>query len=133
MKMAADNLTCRRKADRMKMADAIQALWESHTGFTCERSDPAPCSPRGIWLQLRSPRGACVTVEFDGDSTQPDTYVLSWHLEFDCDERFSASFANGSRNRFHKRKATDVVDGFGALAGVVEQRIANLISGEAYE
>lgn len=122
----------RRKADRQKMADAIEGDWISAPGFTCERLDPAPLSPRGIWLELSSPRGACVTIDFDGESPQPDVHVVSWHMATDSDARFSACFAS-SRNDYHKRKATDVAYGFVALRELMNRRISALQSGDAFE
>lgn len=126
--------TVTRKGDREKMAAFFQGQWEAAPGFTANRLDPAPVWPgeRCILLELRGPRGVGVSLHLNGNSSQPDTYVLSWRVATDSDARFAWNFA-GSRNEVHKRKATDIAEGFHALWTLLSDRMTKLQSGEAFE
>lgn len=127
-------LTERRKADREKMADYFEGNWIAAPGFTCNRLRSAPGWPgeRCITLLLKGPRSILLSLDFDGDSAQPDTHVLSWHIASDSEAKFSTRFAH-STNLYHYRKATDVVRGFEALKDLMSQRISFLQSGEAFK
>jgi hypothetical protein len=125
-------LTERKKADRLAMAAALEKLILAH-GATFERLEPAPLSPRAIWLQVRAPRGLCVTVDLDGDSCQPDVHVLSWHIAQDSDARLSDRLAlMGSINTHHWSKATMIAEGFESLCRALEFGLEAARDGSAF-
>lgn len=123
-------LTERRKADRLKMADEIESIVRE-CGATCVRSDPAPLSPRGIWLEIEGAGGLCVTVDLDGESVQPDIHVVAWHVSGDSDSCLAASF--GDVNPHHFRKATHVAYGFEALRQEVRRGLMAARDGSAFD
>lgn len=121
-------LTERRAADRAKMAEQVMALVRRR-GFTCDMDDGL--GPRELWVNIQTIHGLALTVDFDGASTQPDTYVLSWHGVEDP-HKLSPSFA-GSVNQYHWHKATDVCEGFESLMATLDRRLTSIASGEAFQ
>lgn len=86
-------------------------------------------------IVIQSPDGLRLTIDFDGKSCQPDVFVLSWHMTVASAEHnkiIRADFA-ASRNAFHKRKATDVCEGFFNLMLVMSLRLQSIAAGEATE
>jgi hypothetical protein len=133
-------LTERRKADRAVMVKQVAALAEGH-GITAEvRSGgrgPLSDASRAVSVNLAGPHTLGLTVIFDGNSPQsePDTYVLSWHMRPRADEgkgRQLAPHAFGSVNSYHGHKATDVARGFAQLYYLLSRRFAAIADGSAF-
>lgn len=124
-------LTERRKADRAKMAEQVRALAAVY-GIDARVGPPsfATMAPHRLDVVLRTDRGLCLTVDFDGESTQPDVHVLSWHMDTDSDARLADAF--GDVNPHHHAKATDVVEGLDALLERLRLRFELIQSGAAY-
>lgn len=126
-------LTEKRKADREKMAAAIIAL-ATECGATAA-IDPDWPGERAIMIRIQAARGLRLYIDFDGDSSQPDVYVLSWHMSTDVDTCFADAFSRGGRvplNSIHWRKATDVAYGFDALLTALRASLLQAQSGEAF-
>lgn len=126
-------LTEKRKADRLTMAAKLETLI-TECGATFERIEPAPLSPRAIWLEVKAARGLCVTVDLDGDSWQPDIHVLSWHMDFETDACLSDRFGRlGSLNQHHWRKATYCAEGFESLCAALRYGLTLARDGTAFD
>lgn len=121
-------LTERRAKDRLEMARQVMALVRSHE-FSCDMDDGM--GPREVWVNIQTIHGLSLTVDFDGDSYQPDTHVLSWHGVNDP-HKLSPSFAP-SVNSCHWHKATDVCDGFESLLSTLDTRLKSIRDGRAFQ
>ncbi len=123
------NLTEKRAADRKAMA---QAVIECATANGCAAAiDPlwSRHSPRAIMVRIEAPGGAHVSIEFDGETTQPDVHVWTWN----SDRRFGAGWGHDAVNPFHRRKASRVSDGLEQLLATLAADCAGLVSGDRYE
>ena len=124
-------LTERRKADRAKMAAAVQALAvEMGAAAEIVVRPYGDMSPQMIVTKIRTDRGLCLNVDFDGESCQPDVHVLSWHMAHDVDTCLADAF--GSVNPHHFHKSTDVARGLPQLLDVLRRRLAMCADGSAY-
>lgn len=119
-------LSERRKSDRKVMADTVEVLLKRlNVGYT--REEEARCIELNIICnELR------VTVDFDGDSKQPDTYVLSWHMHYNSTKQLNDATFGGDVNRHHKAKATYVAYGFDSLLQQLESGLKMAIDGSAF-
>lgn len=127
-------LTERRKADRLKMAEIVRAL-AVECGAKAEIVDKpyGDLSPQEIVVKIVAPGGLRLGVDFDGKSCQPDVHVLSWHVDSSkADACLADAFAH-SLNRIHFHKATDVAYGFDALCDVLRRKLAMCADGTAYD
>ena len=124
------HLTERRKADRDEMAKRIQALAASYGIPTTRDPDPYPLGERETWVFIKPENGPHLTLDFDGDSWQPDVFVLSWHMDLG-DPRIIAPGFTRSINEHHRRKATDVCEGFTALEATLTARFDCIARGAA--
>ena len=125
-------LTETRKADRAEMVRQLEALVLGK-GASCEvEPEPAMWGPRSVMANIEAPRGLALSVDFNGDSSQPDTHVLSWHVKHGHATKLQASFAP-SVNPFHFRKATDIAHGFDELLSTISQRLDSVNSGAAFQ
>lgn len=122
-------LSERRKQDREELARIVTHI-ATQAGATVE---PEEGSPREIRLKIQAVGGLGLTLDFDGDSLQPDVYVLSWHMHWAMD---SPLFLNPafwpSLNTVHYHKATSVARGADELAVVLERCLQACKSGLAY-
>lgn len=126
-------LSVKRQPDRLKMALALTALAES-LGCTVERKEGGSYpGPRCIQLALQAPGGLCVTVSLDGDSWQPDTYVLSWHMALDSKNKLAPYPFGGSVNPHHFCKATNVAHGYESLQEQLQRGLVMARDGSAYQ
>jgi hypothetical protein len=125
------NLTERRKADRNQMIAGVQCLLD-RLGVEYRRNEKelAGMCPRRVSLELTLPRGLQLTVDFDGDSPQPDVHVLSWHVSTTSSACLSDVFQ--SVNEYHWQKATDIAHGFERLLALLESRIRAAQDGSAF-
>jgi len=119
-------LTEKRKADRAQMATAVAMLAASLDAH----AEIEEMSPREVWINIRARRGLCLTVDFDGQSCQPDIHVVSWHMASDVDTCFADAF--GDLNPYHFRKATDIARGFDELCAVLTRGLEMARDGTAF-
>lgn len=122
------SLTVLRKADREKMAEKIIALAEKHGATVAEQLD----HDREILICLETRRGLCVSFDFDGNSAQPDVFFLHWHMRPDSDARLKLDFA-GSVNKYHRRKATDILGSFEAMCSTLLTRLWAIAADSAFD
>lgn len=126
-------LTERRKADRAEMARRVIECAKAR-GAGAEIDDIFNGSDRELWVNIRTVRGLCLTLDFDGDSPQPDTHVMSWHMATDVDTCFADDFAViGDLNRLHFRKATSFADSFDDLLSTLDRGLALAETGAAFD
>lgn len=119
-------LSEKRAKDRKLMAEHLIAAARG-AGATAEIS---LTRDREIWVEIKVAGGARVTVDFDGDSWQPDIHVVTWNMETESDATFSGYMP--SVNPFHRRKSGFVAYGFDALLSEINRTIGLLVSGEGY-
>ena len=125
------NLTEKKKADRIKMAELVRAL-AVEMGLTAEVVDKpfGDMSPHMIMVKIRSKEGLKLHVDFDGKTSQPDVHVLSWHMDTDVDTRLADAF--GDINRFHYCKATDIAYGTDELLRILAWKFLKIQNGTAF-
>lgn len=124
------NLSETRKADRQKMAEMVIKL-ARRLGAKADFNEVFKDHPSEVWVDIEAPGGLQLTIDFDGKSWQPNTYVLSWHMAYDSPRRLSPDYWP-SLNTVHFLKATDVARGFDELANTLAVRLAAAASGSAY-
>jgi hypothetical protein len=126
-------LTAARKADRAEMARQLADLAGEYGIAATVR--PGYHGPRHTAVDLESPHGLGLTVNFDGNSPcGPDVFVLSWHLNFaaiDEGTRLHPGMFNGV-NPYGGHKATDVAHGFDQLLRILRERFAVIRDGSAF-
>lgn len=131
----AGEWTERRKGDRKRMADAIEAL-ARHYGCEIERYDDGgrAHSPRETCVRFTL-RGVGAFASFDGDS-RCGGVVLPWHARGSETPRFSERFgvaAGGTVNQFHRHKCTAVHGSFARAYRSIDAVLALIVSGDAFE
>ena|ERR1700722_135881 len=125
------HLTERRKADRAAMMAGVEDLLKRFAvPYHRTETELAEIMPRRLSLELTLPRGLQLTVDFDGDSPQPDCHVLSWHISTASSACLSNVFQ--SVNNYHFQKATDIAEGYAMLLAVLDHRIAAAQDGTAF-
>lgn len=129
----AKQLTERRAADRAEMSEKIRAL-AIECGAEAETVDRPhwDMSPREIVVRIKAARGLCLNVDFDGDSPQPDTHVLSWHMATGSTAKLYPH-AFQSVNSVHFHKATDIAEGFDQLVSVLRRRLTAAAKGSLFQ
>ncbi len=121
-----------RKADRLKMAIAVEGVAERF-GCTIEKREGGLYpGPRCMQLSLQGPGGLCVTVSLDGDTTLKDSFLLSWHMALDSRNELDAATFGGGVNPHHRRKATHLAQGFEDLLARLARGFELAASGKAY-
>lgn len=132
--MTNKNLSETRAADRKKMADILEKLI-TELGAAYTRIDGKKGGypdHREIQLNIRANRGLCVSVNLDGNSWQPDVYVLSWYIASDSDARLSDDFG-GDVNPHHHAKATYIARGFDDLCIQLGIGLTKAATGSAFD
>ena len=114
------------------MARQLSALALSFGFGAVISPEPTFLGDHATIVGLEFPRGLRLNVDFDGKSCQPDTFVLSWHMAFRFDTRLKLSFAT-SVNSCHRRKGTDIAEGFPEALELLRRRFEVIASGEAFE
>lgn len=122
-------LSEKRAADRTTMADAVAAL-VLECGATYEREDHP--DRREVWLDIKAPGGLELTVDFDGNSIQPDVHVLSWHMNHESPNKLNDATFGGNVNPHHKCKATYIARGFDDLCMQLRSGLLMAKDGTAY-
>lgn len=130
--MQKSNLNESNKGDRTTMANLIAALVVKQGAKFEWASAEDGCGPREISLNVTAPGGLQVRVEFDGDSPQPNVYVLSWHIAFDSPRKLNVDTFGGDVNSCHFKKATYVARGFDDLCAQLTKGLSLAKSGEAF-
>lgn len=121
------SLSEKRAKDRATMADTLESAL-TQAGAVIERNPDV--GPREIELLVSVAGGARVRVDFDGESVQPDVFVLGWHIDYKSDATFAACM--GDVNPFHHSKVTKVAYGFPHLVEMMTRDVSKLVSGEGY-
>lgn len=123
-------LTEKRKADRIKMATILHDNVVA-AGGTCEIVDWAKKfghPSRRIMCEIVAPGGAEIWVSFDGDTSQPDTYVATWNTR----GKLWINPAMGPVNPHHWSKLNRVGYGFEHLVNIILNDIETFASGDGY-
>jgi hypothetical protein len=114
------------------MATALETLITS-CGATFERREGGTFpGPRCIRLYVTAAQGLCVGIHLDGNSSQPDVFVLSWHMASGATAELNDATFGGSVNKFHRRKATYVACGFEDLRRQLEVGLRLAADGRAF-
>lgn len=126
-------LTVTRKADRKKMAAIIYDLATSlGAEAVIKPEDPASSfDSRRTVVGITAARGLKVGVSFDGGTSQPDVWVLSWHVDIDYDTCLDDGFG-GQVNPHHFAKATYVAYGFDHLKEQLARGLSKAADGSAF-
>lgn len=130
--LKAAKLSETRKKDREVMAGELDALCLKHGVPSRFIREFLGC-PSAIAVEINGPHGLSATIDFSGESVQPNIYVVSWHFRFlmtEGDHVIAPGFAPDI-NPHHKRKATDVCRGFPDLMARMEIRLASMVAGTA--
>lgn len=120
-------LTERRAADRLAMANAVETLALS-LGAAVTR--PERFVPRQVRLAIATPHGCEVSVDFDGDTTQPDVHVITWNVA--SNSLYAFSGALGDVNPHHFAKVNRVGYGLDDLLRILARDIPALLDGRGY-
>lgn len=125
-------LSVSRKADRIFMATALAALVHD-CGASC-KINPLGSYPgdREKKVVIDTPAGLQLTVSFDGDSRQPDVYVLSWHMDWKAVDLLNNATFGGDVNPHHHSKATYVAHGFEDLCKQLRRGLVMAIDRTAF-
>lgn len=129
LKKVRSMLSEKRKADRAKMADMVVDLVREF-GFGFDRCE-GEASRREELVRVIAADDIHVSVDFDGESRQPDVYVLNWWITPGAIRLFDDSFAD-SVNGYHRHKATDVAYGFDHLMSTLRARFSAISTGKAF-
>lgn len=120
-------LSERRKADRQMMAEILVA--EMILAGAEAEIDNEYGGPREIMVRITAPGGAFISVDFDGDSCQPDVHVCTWNTR-------GLVFLNpdllGDVNPHHYGKVNRVARGLGSLLWLLKQDVAKFVDGRGY-
>ena len=126
-------LSEKRAGDRKQMAKAVKDLALS-LGCKVEMREGAEYpGPRAIHVGIEAPGDLCLTVEFDGDSWQPDVHVLSWHMALSSHAKLNPHTFGGTVNTYHYHKATYVAHGFDDLLIQLAAGLKMCQNGTAYQ
>lgn len=126
------NLSERRKADRETIASAVHALaLECGASSEIDRAPFGDMCPRMVMVNMQI-AGVSLHLDFDGDSPQPDVFVLSWRVDRGSDKRL-AELPGWSVNPYHFHKATDIAEGFDELKAILMARLIALADGTAFQ
>lgn len=121
-----------RANDRIAMAAKVAALCAE---FGIDHEVDMHYDKRATAVQVKAPKGLQLTCDFDGDSLQPNVFVLGWYVHWEHrDTKLNpAAFGHDSVNPFHFRKATDVAYGFFDLQSTLRARFAAIKDGSIYQ
>jgi hypothetical protein len=127
--MTMPELTMKRKADRTKLALMIEEMLKDR-GVQFERREGGDYpGPREIQIHVVADRGVRVGVDLDGDSCQPNTFVLTWNAP----DGVCFSEAMGMVNPYHFAKATTVAHGADQLLYLLDRDLEAFRSGRGFD
>lgn len=125
-------LSERRAPDRQTMALSLEQLI-AECGATFERrAGGAYPGLKAVQLSIVGAGGLQLTVTFNGESCQPNIYVMSWHMASGSDLKLNDATFGGNVNPYHKQKATYVAYGFGELCMLLRKGLMMAKDGSAY-
>lgn len=125
-----DNLSEKRKADRIKMATILRDT-VLEMGGKCEIVDWAEKydrPSRRIMCEIEAPGGATIWVSFDGDTSQPNTFVATWNTR----GKLWLHPSMGAVNPHHWSKLNRVAYGFTHLLMIITNDLASFADGSGY-
>lgn len=127
-------LSVSRAADRDRMAKESISL-ATECGATAELLPGF--HEREVRVDIRAAGGLCVTLSFDGKyakkgTTQPDTYILHWHMDMESEKKLCNGRFGGNVNPYHKQKATHICAGFDHLCEQLRRCLMLAASGDAF-
>lgn len=125
----ASNLSETVAADRRLMAERIKAIV-----LSCGASfEEELAGAREISLRVRTTRGLCIIVDFDGQNPQPNVYVMSWFMDYSSTDKLSPDAFGGQVNPSHHRKATQVAYGFDRLCALLKRGLNQAANGRVFQ
>ena len=125
-------LSERSALDRQKMASHLEPLIaECNATFERREGGNYP-GPKAVQLSIAGAGGLQLTVTFDGDSCQPNVYVMSWHMAIGAHLKLNDATFGGNVNPHHKQKATYVARGFEDLCRQLRSGLMMAKDGSAY-
>lgn len=122
-------LTESKKADRVKMAKAVEALCNQYSA-TFKRED----SEREIDMEIVTHRGLAVRIDLNGKGN--NVFCMPWHFNRTSDACMSEAFGdamNSKVNQFHFHKCTAFAYSWGALMLMLERGLAMAKDGTAFD
>lgn len=123
-------MTERRAKDREKMAEILAEKVRAAGGTA--KVEKCWYKKHCIQVHIACPGGAILTVDFEGGSVQPDTFVNTWNISRDSDSVFSDAWgANGAGPPWY-HKVCRVSYGFESLCQQIELDVRLCVSGLAY-
>jgi hypothetical protein len=121
-----------RKADRQKIAQMVSDICSEYKiDHSWTREGFVEGYPKAHVIQIDAGEGLKVSVEIDGDSVQPNTWVLAWHIGFNSDARLADSF--GDINKFHFQKCTEVARSTFGLIDHLRSKFELIAEGKAFD
>ncbi|MEQ8308062.1 MAG: hypothetical protein RIA09_16010 [Hoeflea sp.] len=121
-----------RKADRQKIAQLVSDVCAEHQiDHSWTREGFVEGYPKAHVIRIDAGEGLKVSVEIDGDSVQPNTWVLAWHIDVNSDTRLANSF--GDINPFHFQKCTEVAWNTFGLLDHLRSKFALIAAGKAFD
>ena len=123
-------LTERKKADRANMIRQVASLAIEYGAKSEVEMEPTFLGKRASIVRIFAAQGVELSIDFDGESSQPNTFVLSWVIR--GDSKFSRNFAP-SANTTYFHKSTDVCEGFDCLLSILAVRLTAVRDGWAFQ
>jgi len=117
-----------RAKDRQKMALHLETFCDVN-GISHERIFD---NNEEILIKMLFPNDVRLSIGFNKNSSQPNTYVISWNIASDSDRKFNIQ-EFGNVNQFHYQKATDVAYGFHHLMTILNERLINIKNELAFQ
>ncbi|MCY0148327.1 hypothetical protein OEG84_11545 [Hoeflea sp. G2-23] len=125
-------LTETRKADRLKIATQVCNLLDRlKIDHAWTREGFVEGYPKAHRISVNAPRGLDLGIKIDGESCQPNVYVLCWHISSKVDTCLADRF--GDINPHHFSKLTAVAYGLDGLLSHLEQKLLMALDGSAFD
>lgn len=125
----------KKKEDRERMAMKVEEVAYKH-GATVKKTPEGedPYSPRRVLLNIETPQGLGLYLAFDGQSSQPNIYVVPWCLR-SRSLRLSDDFARyqGAELSYYGNKCMPVKRGFPMLLDAIDMALEMAAKGTAFE
>lgn len=122
----------KRASDRNAMVHLVCAMCAEFS-ITHKVERPFLNNKRAVAVLIEAPHGLRLTLDFDGNSCQPNVFVMSWYTHYEYPRTKLSPAAFASVNPYHFGKATDVAEGFDNLRTVLRARFTAIKDGSAYK